>query len=90
MELNYGDLTRFHGALVAHFAPCNTTDCTRVSLDFRVMPGECYDPDPEAQGEHALVGRYYSECARAGPGAPFEKTRSGRPYYRMGFPHTNA
>ena len=35
---------QFHGTLLRHYVPPNPTAFTRVSLDFRVGVGRCYDP----------------------------------------------
>ena len=68
----------------------NLTDFTRVSLDFRVIPGNCYETDVEKQLPDFKVGSYYSECHRhGGPGGAFAVTTRGYPSHRHGFPHTN-
>lgn len=43
LELDYGEVQRFHGSVCGHFTPENTTSATRVSLDFRVLPGCVYE-----------------------------------------------
>lgn len=89
LALDYGDLVSFYGAYCTHFTARNATDHTRVSLDFRLVPGNCYATSPAEQAVDFRVGGYYSECERAGPAAPFRVTRRGYPYWRHGFPHTN-
>jgi hypothetical protein len=42
LDLDYGQIHRFHGAVCAHFTPENTTEDTRVSFDFRVVCGAVY------------------------------------------------
>ena len=60
--LSYGQLQTFYGVYCAHFTAENTTDVTRVSLDFRLLPGCCYEEEPERQPRDFRVGEYYSEC----------------------------
>ena len=45
IEANYGDVKRFYGALCSHFTPENTTNATRVSLDFRIIVGSMWVKD---------------------------------------------
>ena len=40
-----GTFTRFHGAHCLHWTSENSTPHTRVSLDFRVIPGSCWGHD---------------------------------------------
>ena len=39
---HYGQIKRFHGSLLAHFTPENKSDTTRLSFDFRIIPGSLY------------------------------------------------
>ena len=39
---NYGKIHHFAGALTTHWTTDNNTDSTRVSLDFRIIPGSIY------------------------------------------------
>ena len=92
LELKYGELTTFCGVHCSHFTAENTTDISRVSLDFRLIPGCCYEVEPEQQPKDFRVGEYYSECALVVDGeAPprFEVGRRGAPYWRHGFPFVN-
>ena len=69
------------------YAPL-TTDTTRISLDFRLVPGGCYDDQVEEQPKDFRAGEYYSEAVwREGQG--FEVSVRGAPYQRHGFPFTN-
>jgi len=43
LQLDYGQLHRFHGAICAHFTPENTSPDTRVSFDFRVICGKVFE-----------------------------------------------
>ena len=93
LNLQYGELVTFYGAFCTHFAVENTTADTRVSLDFRVAPGNLYDEgaakglaDPKTN--KCALGSYFSECARNGDGT-FAVTTRGYPNHRHGFPHTN-
>ena len=95
LMLRHGEIATFDGLRCAHFTAENTTAHTRVSLDFRLVPGGCYEEDVAMQPRDFLVGAYYSECRRsAGDGdgdavGGFEVTRRGEPYWRHGFPFTN-
>ena len=90
LELSYGEVACFDGLHCAHFTAENTTAHTRVSLDFRLVPGGCYEEDVQLQPRDFLVGGYYSECRRADAAAgSFEVTRRGQAYWRHGFPFTN-
>lgn len=40
-----GTFTRFHGAHCLHWTSENSTPHTRVSLDFRIIPGSCWGHD---------------------------------------------
>ena len=85
LRLELGELATFYGALCTHFAVENMSGATRVSLDFRLLPGCCHAEDEERDFR---VGEYYSECVREGPEAAFRVTRRGYAYWRHGFPHT--
>ena len=43
--LEVGELTSFYGAYCTHFAVENLSDVTRVSLDFRLLPGCCHEEE---------------------------------------------
>jgi hypothetical protein len=66
LEGGFGTLHRFNGNELYHFTRPNDSDCTRVSLDFRVAPGQVYDNDHPASrsstnGRQAFfVGGYYA------------------------------
>lgn len=53
LDLDYGQIQRFHGAVCAHFTPENTSIYTRVSFDFRVICGIVYQ---ENQNSIATIG----------------------------------
>ena len=42
-RLKVGEMAKFYGTLLYHRVPPNTSDRTRVSLDFRVAPALCRD-----------------------------------------------
>lgn len=44
LELGCGDVARFWGYSCRHYTVPNTTDATRVSFDFRVIPKSEFDP----------------------------------------------
>jgi hypothetical protein len=55
LPVGLGELAAFHGSLNRHYAPCNPSPYTRVSLDFRVGVGEHFDAKwslPSARGQH--------------------------------------
>ena len=55
LDVAYGELAAFHGVLLHHRVPPNTSECTRVSLDFRVGIGRYFDPGwqlREAKAQH--------------------------------------
>ena len=89
LSLSYGELATFYGVYCSHFTAENTTTVTRVSLDFRLVPGGCYAPDVTDQPVHFRAGEYYSEAAWDASSGRFEVRRRGQPYWRHGFPHTN-
>ena len=44
VELQYGELFRFYGNRCRHYNRVNQTGDTRISLDFRVIPGTVVEP----------------------------------------------
>ena len=48
----YGEVVVFDGNECAHMTKPNNTGRTRVSLDFRVIPGGAFDPDPPISRAH--------------------------------------
>lgn len=70
LEGEFGTLHRFHGHAQHHFTRPNDTGKTRVSLDFRTVPGPCYDDDwpasrAPASGRQAFfLGGYYAKAVR--------------------------
>jgi len=45
LEMIYGQVARFYGNGCEHYTVANTSCVTRVSFDFRVVPGPCYDSE---------------------------------------------
>ena len=93
LNLSYGEYATFYGQQCVHFAVENLTEDTRVSLDFRLVPGCCYDESAASElamdGKPAL-GSYYSACRRdVESGGDFKVTVRGFAGFRHGFPHTN-
>ena len=77
LELRYGQVAVFDGTTCAHYTLANTTDHTRVSLDFRVVPGSAFDPDAECSrvkggGQCYNIGGDYSEARLMPLGHPAE------------------
>lgn len=50
IELAYGDVGMFHGTLCRHMVPANESSFTRVSMDFRIGVGPCFDPTWSLRG----------------------------------------
>jgi hypothetical protein len=83
---DYGSVVRFYGALCAHFTPENTTNQTRVSLDFRVIPGSCWIEDHDHFTQNP---GYYISCRRDESNIGlWHRIHSSipTPDYRVGFP----
>lgn len=63
--LEPGCMIRFYGSQCLHFTEANTTPITRVSLDFRVVPGQWFETDfagSRADGKQKFTsgeGQYY-------------------------------
>lgn len=62
-DLREGQLMRFYGNQVWHYAMPNETDNTRVSLDFRVIREEEWSPDAF---DRFKLGAYYSVLDSSG------------------------
>jgi len=50
LEVDVGDMALFHGSLCNHYAPENQSTHTRISLDFRIAVGRCFDAAWEMAG----------------------------------------
>lgn len=71
LEGTFGDMHRFYGNGAYHFTKPNEEATTRVSLDFRCVPGPLYDDDFEGSrstsgNQRFFVGGYYAEATRRG------------------------
>merc|ERR1712008_563880 len=64
--LNHGTMGRFHGTLCRHSVPPNVTDCTRVSIDFRVGIGHFFDPTWTLEGVDHVHARRVCRISRDG------------------------
>lgn len=73
--------SRFDGRRCMHFTLPNRSSKTRVSLDFRCVPGAYFDPNCRL----ATLG-YFSSCGRDGPRAPFTTRTVGTPSKLHGMP----
>ncbi|GMI01952.1 hypothetical protein TrST_g6099 [Triparma strigata] len=58
LEGDFGDCFRFYGNLDYHSTRPNNTSCTRVSLDFRIVPGAIYDDDYVGSRSDTGVQKY--------------------------------
>ena len=86
IDAEYGTVVRFYGALCAHFTPENTTIQTRVSLDFRVIPGNCWQ---ENHDHFTRNPGYYVSCQRDSCDTNLwhrSYLSVPNPDYRVGFP----
>ena len=80
--------TRFDGRNTIHFTVPNRSPRTRVSLDFRVVPGHAFDADERL----SRLG-YYARADAVRPGdarSEFVQAASGRVSVLHGMPHTAA
>jgi len=65
VALDYGEVFRFYGNKCWHYNEVNTTGCTRVSIDFRIIPGSRWDFNAEPTGSSVksgmkfVIGGYY-------------------------------
>lgn len=83
IEGDFGTIKVFCGGICTHWTTDNTTDYTRVSLDFRMIPDSLWEgPDNvyKKPGYFAICHRAGGEWQRAEPLAP--------PDGRCGFPWT--
>jgi hypothetical protein len=62
---NVTEMMRFYGNECVHFTEANRTEITRVSLDFRVVPGFVYDDD-YVGSRHSENGRQLFKAAPEG------------------------
>ncbi|KAL9188543.1 hypothetical protein ACHAXT_006921 [Thalassiosira profunda] len=98
IEGEYGSVKRFAGAICTHWTAENKTDFTRVSLDFRIIPGSMFSQlrcGGKLSGGVRDVYRekegYYSRSCRSKNGSESTWEREGplqTPDARFGFPWT--
>ena len=64
IDLTYGEWILWNGNRCRHYNLTNTEGHTRISLDFRVLPHACYDPNYSKQTattkQKFVIGEYYS------------------------------
>jgi hypothetical protein len=98
IEAGYGDIKRFWGGLCTHFTVENETASTRVSLDFRCVPGPLFelqrDQYTDSDGYYFIAERGPPEPEAAdgggGAAAPLRVRGSlGAPSKLVGFPWTD-
>ena len=75
--------TRFDGRNAIHFTVPNRSPRTRVSLDWRVVPGHLFDG-----GARLSRLGYFSRADAVGTPGCFSKSASGRISVLHGMPHT--
>lgn len=64
MIINYGEIAKVYFNQCRHFSKLNTTNKTRLSLDFRIIPGSKWhlvDNDKESMFHNVKfrIGKYY-------------------------------
>jgi len=60
-DLKYGEMTMWNGNSCRHCSPRNISNQTRVSFDFRVIPGSAWEEPPKKKGSFQLGSYYMSE-----------------------------
>ena len=66
-EMSYGEMMQWRGNSLHHYSHRNTCDDTRVSFDFRVIPGSEWEP-PQSRSLFQL-GSYYLDALAPVPQA---------------------
>ncbi|MHA2109036.1 MAG: hypothetical protein ACW99R_15135 [Candidatus Hodarchaeales archaeon] len=68
VNLRPDDWILWNGNRCRHFNKVNKSEKTRISLDFRILPRVCYDPDYSRQTattkKKFVIGEYYSVMER--------------------------
>lgn len=82
LVLKYGEIQRFWGAMCTHFTPENTTNETRVSFDFRVIPGIVF----ERKDRYSETPGYYLRATLGSDGTWTRHDPIPNPDWRCGFP----
>ena len=92
LELVFGEVERFPGALVRHFTIANETGQTRVSFDTRCLPWPLYDETsaitipPGAKTPCYQPGEYYSVAEYNHVDNKWVRTEKGVISKKNGFP----
>ena len=63
MELSYGEMMLWNGNSCRHCSPRNISNQTRISFDFRVIPGSQWIEPPKEKGFFQLGGYYMDAMA---------------------------
>jgi hypothetical protein len=91
LNINYGNIQRFHGSVCSHFTVENTSPITRVSFDFRVIPSSLYTKHPNDR--YSFEPGYYVKakwCPSSGSKSGYWKRvdplPENGPDWRSGFP----
>lgn len=66
-EMRYGQMMQWRGNSLRHYSHRNTGEETRVSFDFRVIPGSRWVPPPRGSKSLFRVGTYYLDAMAAPP-----------------------
>ena len=68
VNLNRGEWILWNGNRCRHFNKQNNTSKTRISLDFRILPSVCYDPNynqnTATTKQKFVIGEYYSKMEK--------------------------
>lgn len=78
--------TRFDGRACVHFTLPNSSPRTRVSLDFRCVPGTLFDRG--GRGRLSRLGYWSTAAATPSRNGAWEKRATGRVSKLHGLPHT--
>jgi len=62
LAIDYGQIAMFHGTLCRHHVPANTSEFTRISLDFRIGIGPFFDAEWQLHGVKGVHGRREMVC----------------------------
>jgi hypothetical protein len=68
ININYGEVFRFYGNKCRHYNKRNRTNQSRISFDFRIIPGSKYNEETSSaihSGRKFIVGEYYMRLSKA-------------------------
>ena len=104
IQVKVGQIKLFDGASCSHFTVANTSNKTRVSLDFRVVVDDLFrftenndesiksiktNANDVDESLHYRVGGYFSSAQLNRETGEWKRVTSGKPCIKHGFPHSN-